>query len=332
MARDPGLSKSLDWFIDGPQPMKWRDVATMVLAVVVPPAVAVWFFGVAGMAAFAASMPAHLASREGGGLVALLATMTTGLAGMVAIGDPVMALLVAGCLSVMTAIASHHQLARPAMRALLTWTLFTAPIIPDDNLPQLFVLYLAGMVWSVSVTVLLGRAGTPAALTAQSRVYSVTFGVVFGIGLVSAVWLGGQLFDDHGFWLPLTFVILSMPPYGAVFSRSLKRTLATLVGALASVALSQLSPPTAVTVLLAVAAFPLAFRFIPRSSFIGVTLLTFTILEALSMISDVDMLAEARIETVILASLMTLVLGLVAAGVLAVLKPNALREITSPNQ
>ena len=204
MARDPGLSKSLDWFIDGPQPMKWRDVATMVLAVVVPPAVAVWFFGVAGMAAFAASMPAHLASREGGGLVALLATMTTGLAGMVAIGDPVMALLVAGCLSVMTAIASHHQLARPAMRALLTWTLFTAPIIPDDNLPQLFVLYLAGMVWSVSVTVLLGRAGTPAALTAQSRVYSVTFGVVFGIGLVSAVWLGGQLFDDHGFWLPLT--------------------------------------------------------------------------------------------------------------------------------
>ena len=62
-----------------------------------------------------------------------------------------MALLVAGCLSVMTAIASHHQLARPAMRALLTWTLFTAPIIPDDNLPQLFVLYLAGMVWSVSI-------------------------------------------------------------------------------------------------------------------------------------------------------------------------------------
>ena len=63
MARTPGLPKSFDWFIDGPQPMKWRDVATMVLAVVVPPAVAVWFFGVAGMGAFAASMPAHRGAK-----------------------------------------------------------------------------------------------------------------------------------------------------------------------------------------------------------------------------------------------------------------------------
>ncbi|WP_417211750.1 hypothetical protein [Antarctobacter sp.] len=44
--------------------------------------------------------------------------MSTGLGGMLALSDPMMALMVAACLSAMTAIAAHHRLARPAMRAL----------------------------------------------------------------------------------------------------------------------------------------------------------------------------------------------------------------------
>ena len=97
------------WFLDGPAPMRWTDIGVMLVAVVLPVVVAVLLFGPIGMGAFAASMPAHLASREGGAPVALLATIATGLGGMVAIADPVMALMTAGCLAVMTAIAAHHQ-------------------------------------------------------------------------------------------------------------------------------------------------------------------------------------------------------------------------------
>ena len=321
----------VSWFIDGPRLMPWADVGIMLLAVLVPPLVAVPAFGLAGMAAFAAAMPAHVASREGGAPVALLATMSTGLGGMLALGDPMMALMVAACLSAMTAIAAHHRLARPAMRALLTWTIFTSPLIPSDNMPLLLALYLAGMVWSVCVTTLLRRAQTPEPLQRQSRVYSFTFGAVFGTGLTLAVWLGQHLFGSHGFWLPLTFVILSMPPYGALFSRSLKRTLATLCGALASVALTFVALPQWVTAALVLTVFPVAFRFIPRSAFLGTALLTFTILEALSMVSDISILAAERVESVLLASALTLLMGAVAAGVLAVLKPAALRQIIAPD-
>lgn len=317
------------WFLDGPAPMRWTDIGVMLVAVVLPVVVAVLLFGPIGMGAFAASMPAHLASREGGAPVALLATIATGLGGMVAIADPVMALMTAGCLAVMTAIAAHHQLARPAMRAVLTWTLFTAPLIPSDNLPLLLGIYLGGMVWSIGITSLARRVRTLDAVSAGSRVYSFTFGAVFGSGLVVAVWLGQRLFDDHGFWLPLTFVILSMPPYGALFSRSLKRTLATLLGAYASVGVAQAGLSAAATGVLALVIFPLAFRLLPRSSFAGTALMTFSILEVLSLISDIDAVAAERVETVLLASVLTLVLGVLATGVLAVLKPKALRDATA---
>ncbi|MCA0964421.1 FUSC family protein [Salipiger bermudensis] len=325
-------SRVTSWLIDGPRKMGWPDVGIMMLAVGVPPLVAVLVFGPVGMAAFAAAMPAHLAAREGGAPVALLATMVTGLGGMVAIADPVMALMVAGCLAAMTAIAAHRRLARPAMRALLTWTLFTSPLIPADNLPQLFAIYLAGMVWSISVTSLARRVGVPQPSGRVSRVYSFTFGVIFGVGLVSAVWLGQRAFGTHGFWLPLTFVILSMPPYGTLFSRSLIRTLATLLGAAASVALTLLAPPQWLTIALALVCFPISFRFLPRSSFVGTALLTFTILEILSLIADIDVLAVERVETVILASLMTLGLGLVAAGALWLFKREALHDIVGRDQ
>lgn len=321
-----------DWFLDGPQVMRWRDIGVLILAVVVPPAVAVSIFGLVGMGAFVAAMPAHLASREGGPSVALLATIATGLGGMLAVADPVMALMVAACLSVMTAIAAHHRLARPAMRAVLTWTIFTSPLIPSDQLPLLLAIYLAGMVWSIVVTSLAGASGSAEGVTRLSRVYSFTFGAVFGIGLTAAVWLGQRFLGTHGFWLPLTFVILAMPPYGALFSRSLKRTLATLAGALASVGTAMLALPVPVTSGLALVIFPLAFRLLPRSSFAGTALMTFSILEMLSMVSDIDVLAVERVESVLLASAMTLGLGLVAAAVLAVLKPEALREITAHNK
>lgn len=318
-----------DWFFDGPRLMRWKDLGVMVLAVVVPPAVAVSVFGLVGMGAFAAAMPAHLASREGGPSVALLATIATGLGGMLAVSDPVMALMVAACLSVMTAIAAHHRLARPAMRAVLTWTIFTSPLIPSDQLPLLLAIYLGAMVWSIAVTSFTGASGSTEGVTRLSRVYSFTFGAVFGTGLTAAVWLGQQFFGTHGFWLPLTFVILAMPPYGALFSRSFKRTLATLAGALASVGTSLLALPAPLTAGLALVVFPLAFRLLPRSSFAGTALMTFSILEMLSMVSDIDVLALERVESVLLASVMTLGLGLLAAGVLAVLKPDALREITA---
>ncbi|GGG76777.1 hypothetical protein GCM10011415_26970 [Salipiger pallidus] len=298
----------------------------MMLAVPVAPLIAVSIFGPVGMAAFAAAMPAHLASKEGGAPVALLATLTTGLGGMVAIGNPVMALMVAGCLAVMTAIAAHHRLARPAMRAVLTWCLFTSPLLPSDDLPLLFALYLAGMIWSIAVTAIASRIKEPEAQGRQSRTYSFTFGAVFGIGLVATVWAGQHFFGEHGFWLPLTFVIMALPPYGGILGRSIKRVLATVLGTLMALGVSALALPSFGVIALALAAFPLAFRFIPRSNFTGVTLLTFTIVEGLSLISDIDMLALDRVETAILASVMTFGLWLLASGALLLLKPKAMRE------
>ncbi|MHA6343929.1 FUSC family protein [Roseivivax sp. CAU 1761] len=312
---------------DGAAPMPWRKVAGVLLAAVLPPVVAVAAFGPAGAVAFIAAMPAHLAAKESGIQVAVLVTLVTGIGGVLALGDPDMALLVAACLAAMTAIACHHGFARPCLRALFTWAVFTGPILPAEDKPLLLVLYVTAMVWSLGVTRAFGDAAEDGRGGRSTPAYSLIFGLALGIGLVVSVWVGGRYFGEHGFWFPLTFAVLWLPPFGQLFSRTMKRTLGTLLGTAAALALAWASGEGAAGTVLAVLALPFAFRMLPRSYLVFTALLTFVILEALALVSEVDRLAAERVTTMFAAAVMTLGLAATIAGALKLLAPDVLEEM-----
>lgn len=87
------------WLFEGTQPTPWRFAAVGMTALTVPPVVVVAAFGPdavnsLGMAAFLAAMPAYFAALYAGLAVSALFTVVTGMAGLLALGDASMALLV----------------------------------------------------------------------------------------------------------------------------------------------------------------------------------------------------------------------------------------------
>ncbi|MEO1147819.1 MAG: hypothetical protein AAFY26_19730 [Cyanobacteria bacterium J06638_22] len=150
------------WLIEGLPPIPWRFAAVATLAIVVPPTLVVALFGSdavesLSMAAFLAAMPAYFAAQYAGIAVAMVVTVVTGLAGLLSLGDPTMALIVGPVLAVMAAIGGHHGIARPSLQAMLAWTLFTSPFLQPDQPALLFGIYLAAMVWSLGITKLFGH-------------------------------------------------------------------------------------------------------------------------------------------------------------------------------
>ncbi|SLN09593.1 hypothetical protein ROJ8625_00030 [Roseivivax jejudonensis] len=320
------------FLIDGDGYMPWRGVAAVLLAVVVPVLLAVTVFGPAGAAVFIAALPAHLAAKQAGIYAATVVTMVTAMGGVLALGSLEMSLLVAACLAIITSIGFRHGLATPCLRALFTWTVFTGPILPADEKPLILLLSIAAIFWSVSVTWAMGEAADASEEESSGPEFSLLFGAMLGVGLVLSVYIGARFFGPHGFWFPLTFAVLWIPPFGQLFTRTAKRTAGTVAGVALAMALAIGVESEATRAAIALAIVPFAFRILPRSYAGFTALLTMIVLEALSLVSDLDALAVERIWSMLAAALTAGLLGLLAFAILRRVAPDALDELMQPSE
>lgn len=319
-------------FTEGDSPMPWRKVAMMVLAMVLPAVVAVSLLGRAGAIAFVAAMPACLAAQDASVKVSVLVTLVMGMTGLLSLGQPDMTLIVAPLLGLMVGICGSFAHARAAIRGLLTWPIFTSSIIDHPSQPLLFAVFIAAMLWAQAVTWAFGEIGSTGTEDAESAEYAGVFGVVLAVGLTASVWIGGKYFGDHGFWFPLTFVILVLPPHGHLFSRTAKRTLGTVIGTVIALGLAWFADAPWLTVTIGAVCLVLGFRMLPRNYTLFTTLLTVAVLEVLALVSQVDRLAVERIVTMAAAAAMTIALGLAGWAVLRVLAPGALEALQQPER
>ena len=312
---------------ESPDPMPWRDVAMMIIAMVLPAVVAVSLLGRTGSIAFVAAMPACLAAQDAGIRISFLVTLVMGMAGLLALGSPEMALLVAPFLGLMVGICGTFGLAKPSIRGLFTWPIFTSTIIDADNLPLIFGIFLLGMAWAQGVTWAFGKAASNPDEDAESNRYAMVFGIALAAGLTLSVWVGQRYFGEHGFWFPLTFVILVLPPHGQLFSRTVKRTVGTVLGTAIAIAVAWAIDLTWVTVGLGAVSLALGFRMLPYNYTVFTALLTIAVLEVLALVSEVDQLALERVGTMGAAAGMTIALGLAGYAVLHLFAPGALEAL-----
>lgn len=320
------------WLADRDDPMPWRDVAITTLAIALPPLIAILIFGRVGAAAFMAALPAHIAARDRGLTIATLATGTTGFAGIASLTNEGLGVFIGPVLGVMVAAAGRHGYARPGLAALITWTVFTSPILPSDQPVTVFALYLFGMLASLAITAAFGAEGKPDDEDdggRENRSHVVAFGVVLATGLAISIWVGTTYFGKHGFWFPLTFVVLLMPPHGQLFRRTVERTAGTLIGTALALAVAWVAGSTWVPLAFGAVALPLAFRAKPWSYTVFTVFLTIVVLELLTLTTEIDQLAVERLATMGAAAVMTFALGGLAAVLLRLFHPEAYRAILS---
>ena len=319
--------KPKSWLFESDAPMPWRKVAMMILAMVLPAVIAVTFMGRTGAIAFVAAMPACLAAQDAGLKVSLLVTLVMGMAGLLSLGTPEMSLLVAPFLGLMVGICGSFGLAKAAIRGLLTWPIFTSPIIDNGNLPMLFAVFVGAMLWAQVVVWLFGETCSTGTEDRESEQYAMVFGIALAVGLTASVWTGQRYFGSHGFWFPLTFVILVLPPHGQLFSRTTKRTLGTVIGTAVAIGLAALTSSTWIMVAVGALCLALGFRMLPYSYTVFTTLLTVAVLEVLALVSQVNQLAIERVGTMAAAAGMTFALGALGFLILRLTKPEALRAL-----
>ena len=317
--------KRLTFESDGPMP--WRKVTMMILAMVVPAVVAVSIMGRPGAVAFVAAMPACLAAQDAGIKVSFLVTLVMGMAGILSLGQPEMALIVAPLLGFMAGICGSFGMAKPAIRGLLTWPIFTSPILDTPNIPPLFLVFILAMLWAQLMVWAFGETRSTGTEDRESEPYAMVFGLALAVGLSLSVWVGNRYFGEHGFWFPLTFVILVLPPHGQLFRRTVKRTVGTVIGTGLALGAHAMTEQVWVMVALGAGCLILGFRMLPWNYTVFTTLLTVAVLEVLALASDVDDLALERVGTMAAAAGMTVVLGLLGWAFLRVFFPDALEAL-----
>ncbi len=325
-----------EWLFEGRQPTPWRFVAIAIAAITIPPAITIVAFGPEasdslGMAALLSAMPAYFAARHAGIAVSALVTVVTGMAGLLSLGDPAMALLIGPVLAVLAAICGHYGLASPALQAMLAWTIFTSPLLQPDKPVLILGVYLAAMVWSLGVAKLFGHTFTTAVEKPQSQGYAAVFGSLFALGMLIAIGVGTRYFGSHGYWFPLTLVVFALPPHAQLFDRSLKRVVGTLVAVMLVIGLGQLIELPPFHAALAVVSQVLAVRIMPISYVGATTLLTIGILETVALSTKIEIAAIAfeRLGTVAAAAVLAGVLMGVGVLIFRLVAPEALRSLGS---
>ena len=321
------LKRATNWLIEGGDPMPWRRVAITTAAVTGPSLVTVPLFGVSGAMAFVAGLAGHLAAKDRGIKPAALVGLVLLMSGLLALESPDMALILSPVLAVMIGICGTYGLAQPAMRALIVWTIFTGHLIPGGQDPMLTVMFMIGLVWALGLTWAFGEDATGDPEDPQSREYALIFGVMMAVGLTISVYIGGRYFGDHGFWFPLTFVVLCVPPHGSLFSRTARRTIGTILGTAIAMGIAWGIESTWIKAAIGIIALPIGFRFLPRNYTVFTTLLTITVLELLALVADVSNLAVERLLTMFAAAVMTIALGLIGILILKLFKPDALKAL-----
>lgn len=268
--------------------------------------------------------------RGSGFRVACLAMLVGGGAVVLVLRFEPWAPLIAAGLALIAAGFGYARHARPMIVVCLTWSVFTGKIIPTGDPLEVLAFYWGGAAFALCVGWLAGVAHSFPAEDSRSRADALVLGVLFAAGFAFATWFGGAWFGelgDHGYFFPLAFAFLCLPPHSQFFGNTIKRCLGTALGWLVSIGLLALSLPPWASIVLGIGCYVMFQWLISWSKLVSMVFLTIAIIVMISLVAPGQPIATERLDAVLAAAAMAMGLALLAVLVLRVLSPKALREL-----
>ena len=300
-------------------------------AVIVPAVIAFLIVPHMTPVAFLGALAMINGIRGSGYRVAALALMVGGCAVYLVQHFEPWAPLIAAALALISGLFGRFGHARPMVMVCITWCVFTGKIIPANN-PELVVgIYWGGALVALVVAWLISASKSFPAEDGRSSAHALVLSILFAVGFAFATWFGRQYFvelGNHGYFFPLTFALLCLPPHSIFFGNAIKRCLGTGLGWLVSIGLHDLSLPIWANVAIGISCFFLFQWLISWSKLIAFMFITITIIVMIGIFAPDKPIAEERMDAVLAAAAMASVLALIAIGVLKVISPRALRELT----
>lgn len=241
-----------DLLIEG-DTASWATVGVNLVAMLVPLSLALWLVPHIAPVAFLTAMPCFIGVRSGGYALGAMIPLVVGATGILTLEFEYIAAPMAALLSVGAGVFGKFGYARPAIAAIVTWTVYTGPIIPAGHSAEVFIVQASTIAWAL-VVLRLAKAGRTMKLEkGGSRRYGVFLGFLMAAGMGVSALVGQQFSQQHGFWFPLAFAALCLPPHSAFFGRAVKRTIGTVVGVGVAFLLGFLTLPTWLSITLGLA-------------------------------------------------------------------------------
>ncbi len=319
-----------DFTFDG-SPMPLRLALGTAFAVIVPAVIVLLTVPHMTPVAFVGALAMINAIRGSGYRVASLSLLVGGCAVYLVQHFEPWAPLIAAALALISGVFGRFGHARPMVMVCITWCVFTGQIIPANN-PELVVsIYWGGALAALVVAWLTSASKSFPAEGQRSDTHALVLAILFACGFAFATWFGRQYFDElgnHGYFFPLTFALLCLPPHSIFFGNAIKRVLGTGLGWLVSIGLHDLSLPTWASVAIGITCFFMFQWLISWSKLIAFMLITITIIVLVGIFAPGKPIAEERMDAVLAAAAMATVLAVIAIGVLKVVSPKALKELT----
>ena len=268
--------------------------------------------------------------RGAGFRVACLAMLVGGCAVVLVLLFKPWAPLIAAVLALVAAGFGYGGHARPMIVVCVTWSVFTGRIIPTTDPVQVLAIYWGGAAFALCVAWAAGAAHSFPAEDARSRAHALVLGILFAVGFAFSTWFGGAYFGDlgdHGYFFPLAFAFLCLPPHSQFFGNTIKRCLGTALGWVASIGLLALPLPAWISIGLGIGCYVMFQWLVSWSKLVSMVFLTIAIIVMISLVSPGQPVATERLDAVLAAGAMAIGLALVAVLVLRIASPDALKEL-----
>jgi hypothetical protein len=209
---------------------------------------------IAATAAFLVGMGAQLELRGSHVLLLSVATLLVGASatlGSVAAAHGVVAIVVVGALGALCGLAASRDAATAwvGLQCALAGIIATSyPASLTSGAERALFVVLGGLTQTIFLTVgraALRRTSPPSPVGGAAPRYAVHLAV----GLAASLAAGQLLAIGHGYWVPMTTLLVLRPTTRSTVSRALARTVGTVAGvALATALLVATHPPVAVEI------------------------------------------------------------------------------------
>ncbi|NIZ14141.1 FUSC family protein, partial [Phaeobacter sp. HF9A] len=235
--------------------------------------------------------------------------------------------MLAALLALAAAIFGRFGHARPMMVVCVTWSVFTGQIIPTNEPALVLACYWGGALFAMAVAWLSHAAYSFTAEGDRSHAHALVLGVLFASGFAFATWFGRHYFSElgaHGYFFPLAFAFLCLPPHSQFFGNTIKRCIGTVLGWLVSIGLLALSLPTWASIVLGLSCYVMFQWLISWSKLVSMAVMTIAIILLIGVFAPGQPIATERLDAVLAAAAMAFVLAFVAVVVLRAISPKAL--------
>ena len=238
--------------------------------------------------------------------------------------------LIAAVLALTAALFGLRGHARPMIVVCVTWSVFTGSIVPTSAPLHVLAFYWGGAAFALGVAWLARAAYSFPAEGRRSSAHALTLGLLFAAGFAFSTWFGRHYFGtlgSHGYFFPLAFAFLCLPPHSQFFGNTIKRCLGTALGWVISIGLAQVALPVWFSIGLGIVCYVMFQWLVSWSKLVSMAFLTVAIIVMIGIVAPGQPIATERLDAVLAAAAMASVLAVVAALVLRIVSPNALQEL-----